>query len=174
MKQCDDVLRELMTGQLKARCEPFLRIPHAAYGNPAVADPIDLYKIQSRLQASYYRHPLHFANDFRRMITETYRYSVAPEMSERAADLQHQFELRFARIDYEPVEDTSIYDDSSAAAEEESFLHQLSSATAQIAAIQENVTRLLKDSIHIRQAKRRAAGGRGAAGSHPAATAATP
>ena len=46
MKQCDDVLRELMTGQLKARCEPFLRIPHAAYGNPAVADPIDLYKIQ--------------------------------------------------------------------------------------------------------------------------------
>ena len=46
MKQCDDVLRELMTGQLKARCEPFLRIPRAAYGNPAVADPIDLYKIQ--------------------------------------------------------------------------------------------------------------------------------
>ena len=43
MKQCDDVLRELMTGQLKARCEPFLRIPPRS---PAVADPIDLYKIQ--------------------------------------------------------------------------------------------------------------------------------
>ena len=172
MKQCDDLLRELMTSY-KSRCEHFLRIPRAAYGNPAT-DPIDLYKIQSRLQASYYRHPLHFANDFRRMITETYRYSVAPQTSERAAELQHQFELRFSRIDYEPVEDTSIYDDSSAAAEEESFLHQLSSATAQIAAIQENVTRLLKDSILIRQAKRRAAGGRGAAGSHPAATAATP
>ena len=170
MKQCDDILRELMTSQ-KSRCEPFLRIPRAAYGG--MVDPIDLYKIQSKLQAGYYRHPLHFANDFRRMITETYRYSVAPQMSERAAELQHQFELRFSHIDYEPVDDTSIYDDSSAAAEEESFLHQLSSATAQIAAIQENVTRLLKDSIHIRQAKRRAAGGKGAPppGGHPAAPA---
>ena len=91
---------------------------------------------QSRLQASYYRHPLHFANDFRRMITETYRYSLVPEMSERAADLQHQFELRFARIDYEPVEDPSIYDDSSAVAEEESFLHQLAASMSQLSAIQ--------------------------------------
>lgn len=173
MKQCDDLLRELMTSY-KSRCEHFLRIPRAAYGNHTATDPIDLYKIQSRLQASYYRHPLHFANDFRRMITETYRYSIAPQMSERAAELQHQFEYRFARIDYEPVDDTSIYDDSSAAAEEESFLHQLSSATAQIAAIQENVTRLLKDSILIRQAKRRAPGdGRGAPGGNLAA-AATP
>ena len=166
MKQCDDILRELMTS-LKSRCEPFLRIPRAAYGNQTAADPIDLYKIQSKLQAGYYRHPLHFANDFRRMITETYRYNEP--LSERAGDLQHQFELRFSRVDYEPVEDPSIYDDSSAAAEEESFLHQLSAATAQIAAIQENVTLLLKDSMAIRQAKRRAAaGGRGA----PAAAAA--
>jgi len=166
MKQCDDILRELMTS-LKSRCEPFLRIPRAAYGNQTAADPIDLYKIQSKLQAGYYRHPLHFANDFRRMITETYRYNES--LSERAGDLQHQFELRFSRVDYEPVEDPSIYDDSSAAAEEESFLHQLSAATAQIAAIQENVTLLLKDSMAIRQAKRRAAaGGRGA----PAAAAA--
>ena len=70
------------------------------------------------------------------MITETYRYSLAPGMSERAADLQHQFELRFARIDYEPVEDPSIYDDSSAVAEEESFLHQLAASMSQLSAIQ--------------------------------------
>ena len=169
MKRCDDILRELM--KLKSLCEPFLRIPRAAYGNQPAADPIDLYKIQSKLQAGYYRHPLHFANDFRRMITETYRYSATTPMGERAAELQHQFELRFSRIDYEPVDDPSIYDDTSAAAEEESFLHQLSSATAQIAAIQENVTRLLKDSMLIRQAKRRASAG-GRQGAPP--TAATP
>jgi hypothetical protein len=139
MKQCDGILRELMS--LKAQrfsVEPFLRVPATAYPGCSSVEPIDLYKIQSRLQSSYYRHPLHFANDFRRMITETYRHNDDPQMVDRAAELHHQFEVRFSKVDYEPVDDPSIYDstNSSVASEEESVILQLSSTQRQILSIQ--------------------------------------
>jgi hypothetical protein len=165
MKQCDDILRELMAQKIpRFICEPFLRVTACPGLN---ADPMDLYKIQSRLQTTYYRHPLHFANDFRRMITETYRFAQTDSTVARASELQHMFEYRFSKIEFEPVDDPSIYDsaNSTAASEEDSRLQQLSSVQSQISSIQDNVDTLLKNLVIIRKAER------GQARSHMSSTA---
>ncbi len=66
------------------------------------------------MQSGYYRHPLHFAGDIRRIVTETYRYGDPvsdPVQFSAAADLQHNFEVLFSkRVDFDPVENPASYD----------------------------------------------------------------
>lgn len=63
---------------------------------------MSLSKIQSRLRSNFYHHPMEFATDMRRIITETYRYNQAKDpLIELAGKLQSEFEMMFAKIDFQ-------------------------------------------------------------------------
>lgn len=153
MKQCDSILRQVMAE--KSQSEPFLHID--AYPGNARAS-IDLYTVQSRLQNHFYRHPLQFANDIRRIITETYRYN--PEESPlcfKAGALHHRFEVLFSRVDFEPVDNPAKYDPLNVTMnEDEAMIQHLMGAQNQIVAIRENVGLLIRDLPVITGKPRRA------------------
>lgn len=104
MKQCDSILKELLTVKLhQSYVEPFLKT--SGKYRDVVEDPMDLYKVQHRLQTEYYKHPIQFANDIRRIVSETYRYNNPTDpIFSKASDFQHNFELMFARVSYETVD----------------------------------------------------------------------
>ena len=104
LKQCDSILKELLTVKLhQGYVEPFLKASGKYRG--VLEDPMDLYKVQHRLQTDYYKHPIQFANDIRRIVSETYRYSNPTDpIIAKASDFQHNFELMFARVSYETVD----------------------------------------------------------------------
>ena len=53
------------------------------------------------LRANSYQHPLEFAADMRRIITETYRYTMPKDpLVDLAGKLQSEFEMCFAKIDF--------------------------------------------------------------------------
>ena len=63
---------------------------------------MSLSKIQNRLRTNSYRHPLEFAADMRRIITETYRYTTPKDpLVDLAGKLQSEFEMCFAKIDFQ-------------------------------------------------------------------------
>jgi hypothetical protein len=65
---------------------------------------MSLSKIQNRLKNNGYNHPMEFADDVRRIITETYRYnSTKDELVEQAGKLQSEFEMLFAKIDFQVI-----------------------------------------------------------------------
>ena len=52
-------------------------------------------------RANSYQHPLEFAADMRRIITETYRYTMPKDpLVDLAGKLQSEFEMCFAKIDF--------------------------------------------------------------------------
>ncbi len=140
MRQCDSILKELLTARLhQAYVEPFLQSPGEA---------LDLYKVQQRLQAGYYRHPLQFASDFRGIISRAYRLASSDPKDPilaHASDLQHNFEVLFCRVEYEPVANPAFYDGGGG------VLGGLLTAQTQITAIQANVADLLSDLVVLRQ-----------------------
>eukprot|EP00095_Tigriopus_kingsejongensis_P002120 maker-scaffold447_size167621-snap-gene-0.50 protein:Tk02120 transcript:maker-scaffold447_size167621-snap-gene-0.50-mRNA-1 annotation:"bromodomain testis-specific protein" len=152
MKQCDSILRQLIAD--RANSELFLHI-EAYAGNTRA--PIDLYKIQSSLQNHFYQHPLQFANDVRRIITETYRYH--PEESlivAKAGELHHRFEVLFSKVMFEPVDNPAKFDPLNVTLnEDEVMLRQLVTAQSQVVAIQENVAILIRDLAGLKTKGRR-------------------
>ena len=80
--------------------EPFIEIHRKSEAE--LYNPMSLSKIQSRLRTNSYRHPLEFAADMRRIITETYRYTQHKDpLIELAGRLQSEFEMMFAKIDFQ-------------------------------------------------------------------------
>ena len=80
--------------------EPFIDIQRK--GDGEIYDPMSLSKIQNRLRTNSYRHPLEFAADMRRIITETYRYTTPKDpLVDLAGKLQSEFEMCFAKIDFQ-------------------------------------------------------------------------
>jgi len=87
-----------MTDEEKLRkfSEPFLmvtsRFPKDTY------NPMDLRTLQKRLDGAYYDTAEEFAEDFRLMISETYRGCIEKDpLLEQASELRHEFEIAFAK-----------------------------------------------------------------------------
>ena len=80
--------------------EPFIEIHRK--GDSEIYEPMSLSKIQNRLRSNSYHHPLEFAADMRRIVTETYRYTAPKDpLIELAGKLQSEFEYSFAKIDFQ-------------------------------------------------------------------------
>ena len=80
--------------------EPFIEIHRK--GDSEIYEPMSLSKIQNRLRSNSYHHPLEFAADMRRIVTETYRYTAPKDpLIELAGKLQSEFEYMFAKIDFQ-------------------------------------------------------------------------
>ena len=79
--------------------EPFIEIVRK--GEADLYEPMSLSKIQTRLRTNFYHHPMEFAADMRRIITETYRYTQPKDpLVDLAGKLQSEFEMMFAKIDF--------------------------------------------------------------------------
>ena len=172
MRSCDNILKQLMSANSphKSYVEPFLHIT-----NNSKAHTLDLYKVQSRLQSGHYRHPLHFANDVRRIVTETYRGQAGnPRLVEMAGNMQHAFEVLFCRVDFEPVPNMAYFDEyamekataagvAGPVAEEEQTLQKLLHVQQSVNVIRANISRLVTDLPAVRareRGSRPGAGGR--------------
>lgn len=80
--------------------EPFVEIHRKVESE--LYNPMSLSKVQNRLKSNGYRHPMEFADDVRRIITETYRYTSPKDpLVEHAGRLQSEFEMMFAKIDFQ-------------------------------------------------------------------------
>merc|ERR1712178_471403 len=97
LKACESVLQTIMTSDKLRHCsEPFLKIT-TRYSSDSYS-PMDLTQIQAKLRSGQYRTAQEFATDFRRMISETYRYCIDKDpLIHQAQELQHQFEMLFAK-----------------------------------------------------------------------------
>ena len=90
--------------------EPFLKIT-TKYANDSYT-PMDLDKIQQNLQTGVYRTAQEFATDFRRMISETYRFCIDKDpLIQQAQELQHLFEIDFAKRIQFTQDDFIVEDD---------------------------------------------------------------
>ena len=158
MKQCDGILKELITVKAHQRyVEPFLKRNPKNKGG----ESMDLYRIQSRLQQGHYSHPLQFANDFRKVVTDTYRDPTIPQedpVVTKAQELQHNFETRFAKIDFEPVHDPAMLE----LGEDAAIVLQLKSSLGLVKNIMENVNILVRDLPKVMSYERRKKVGKGA------------
>ena len=93
--------------------EPFIEIHRK--GDSEIYEPMSLSKIQNRLRSNSYRHPMEFAADMRRIVTETYRYTAPKDpLIDLAGKLQSEFEMMFAKIDFQvrtPEPEATYLDD---------------------------------------------------------------
>ena len=149
LKVCDTILKELLSLKVhRAYVEPFLRVGRGKY--PAAGDRgelMDLYKVQQRLQNDCYRHPVQFANDVRRIVTECYRYCQPEDpLVSLASNLQHNFELLFARVVYETVDPRFL----SGVSEDDTFIAQCQSMQTLVGDIKTNVDGLVRDYVVTR------------------------
>jgi len=168
MRACENLLRNLMTQKMhRDYVEPFIEIQRKTDGE--IYDPMSLAKIQTRLRTNSYRHPLEFAADMRRIVTETYRYTTPKDpLVDLAGKLQSEFEMCFAKIDFQ--EDEVIPSIYAGLSEDDRFIGKLLTAQNTMVNIQTEFTRLIKDYIVIKkkdQKKREKY--RGSSGSGPAA-----
>ncbi len=152
MRQCDSILKELLTARLhQAYVEPFLQ---SSRMSEATGQPMDLYRVQQRLQAGYYRHPLQFASDFRSIISRAYRHAASMDdpVVQHASDLQHNFEILFSKVEFEPVANPAVYDRvGSREGDGGGMLRSLLAAQSQVAAVQSGVAGLLRDLVLLRR-----------------------
>ena len=60
------------------------------------------FQVQQRMRGLHYSHPMEFADDMRRIVTETYRYCHPDDpIVTAAAKLQQEFEMLFAKINFQ-------------------------------------------------------------------------
>merc|ERR1711945_88840 len=71
---CENILETLMGDKYRYCSEPFLTIT-TRYSSDSYT-PMDLSMIKTNLSRGHYRNAQEFAADFRRMISETYRYCI--------------------------------------------------------------------------------------------------
>jgi len=141
LKACDGILRSLM---LQAQhwdfVEPFMKATRPGAMSFGV--------IQERMRSCHYTTSREFANDVRRIITETYRYAENPEedfKSQKASKLQREFERQFA------VSVSSFSDEEEAqaarawAVQADPFIQKLVSAQQLVASMNGSVDRLVSD-----------------------------
>lgn len=149
MRACENLLRNLMTQKMhRDYVEPFIEIQRK--GDGEIYDPMSLSKIQTRLRTSSYHHPLEFAADMRRIITETYRYTTPKDpLVDLAGKLQSEFEMCFAKIDFQ--EDEVIPSIYAGLSEDDRFIGKLLTAQNTMVNIQTEFTRLIKDYIQIKK-----------------------
>jgi len=149
MRACENLLRNLMTQKMhRDYVEPFIDIQRK--GDGEIYDPMSLSKIQNRLRTNSYRHPLEFAADMRRIITETYRYTTPKDpLVDLAGKLQSEFEMCFAKIDFQ--EDEVIPSIYAGLSEDDRFIGKLLTAQNTMVNIQTEFTRLIKDYIQIKK-----------------------
>ncbi len=104
MRACETLLRNLMTQKMhREYVEPFIEVVRKS--DSEAYDPMSLSKIQTRLKNNAYNHPMAFADDVRRIITETYRYNSPKDpLVELAGRLQSEFEMLFAKIEFQENE----------------------------------------------------------------------
>merc|ERR1712142_243488 len=93
-KACDNILRSLMLqSQHWDFVEPFMKASKAGL--------MSLGLIHDRLRSYHYTSSKEFANDMRRIVTETYRNADDPEedfKSQKASKLQKEFERQYALV----------------------------------------------------------------------------
>jgi len=149
MRACENLLRNLMTQKMhREYVEPFIEIQRKGEGE--IYDPMSLSKIQNRLRTNSYRHPLEFAADMRRIITETYRYTTPKDpLVDLAGKLQSEFEMCFAKIDFQ--EDEVIPSIYAGLSEDDRFIGKLLAAQNTMVNIQTEFTRLIQDYIVIKK-----------------------
>ena len=96
LKVCENILETIMSDKMRYCADRFHKIR-----TQNVADtytPMDLTQIQTKLSQGVYKNPQEFATDFRRMISETYRFCIDKDpIIEQAQELHHQFEMAFAK-----------------------------------------------------------------------------
>lgn len=72
-------------------------------------EPMSLLRIQTKMRNLQYKHPLEFADDVRRIVTETYRHcSPDDPLVSAAGRLQQEFELAFAKINFQVSQECKI------------------------------------------------------------------
>lgn len=149
MRACENLLRNLMTQKMhREYVEPFIEVHRK--GDSEIYDPMSLSKIQNRLRSNSYHHPLEFAADMRRIVTETYRYTAPKDpLIELAGKLQSEFEMMFAKIDFQ--EDEIIPPIYSGLSEDDRFISKLLTAQNVMVNIQTELTSLIQDYIIIKK-----------------------
>jgi len=112
LKVCENILETIMSDKMRHCSEPFLKIT-TRYSNDSYT-PMDLYQIRENLSKGFYKTAQEFATDFRRMISETYRFCIDKDpLIQQAQELQHQFEMAFAkRIQFTQDDFTVAADDN--------------------------------------------------------------
>jgi len=96
LKICENILETMMSDKFRYCSEPFLTIT-TRYSSDSY-NPMDLGMIKTNLSRGHYRNAQEFAADFRRMISETYRYCIDKDpLIMQAQELSHQFEFLFAK-----------------------------------------------------------------------------
>ncbi len=152
MLHCDSILKELLTARLhQAYVEPFLQ---SSQRSEATGHPMNLYQVQQRLQAGYYQHPLHFATDFRSIISGAYRHATSAydPVVQHASNLQHNFEILFSKVEFEPVANLAMYDHiETDKSDNGGMLRSLLVVQSQVAAIQNSMAGLLEDLVFLRR-----------------------
>ena len=96
LKVCENILETIMSEKMRYCAGRFhkIRTQYAA----DTYRPMDLTQIQNNLSQGRYKTPTQFATDFRRMISETYRFCIDKDpIIEQAQELHHQFEMAFAK-----------------------------------------------------------------------------
>ena len=96
LKVCENILETIMSEKMRYCAGRFhkIRTQYAA----DTYRPMDLTQIQNNLSQGRYKTPTQFARDFRRMISETYRFCIDKDpIIEQAQELHHQFEMAFAK-----------------------------------------------------------------------------
>jgi len=149
MRACENLLRILMTQKMhRDYVEPFIEIHRK--GDSEIYEPMSLSKIQNRLRSNSYHHPLEFAADMRRIVTETYRYTAPKDpLIELAGKLQSEFEYMFAKIDFQ--EDEIMPPIYSGLSEDDRFISKLLTAQNVMVNIQTELTGLIQDYIIIKK-----------------------
>ena len=110
LSQCADILEVVMSDKMRHCAEPFLNIT-TRYSSEAYT-PMDLNQIKHNLDSGVYRTATEFATDFRRMISETYRFCIDKDpLIEQAQQLQHHFEIDFAKRIQFTQDDFIVEDD---------------------------------------------------------------
>ena len=96
LKVCENILETIMSDKMRYCADRFHKI-RTQYANDTYT-PMDLTQIHSNLSQGRYKTALEFATDFRRMISETYRFCIDKDpIIEQAKELHHQFEMAFAK-----------------------------------------------------------------------------
>jgi len=115
MKACQNILHRLMYDKVCHDCSAPFRIISTKYANDTYV-PTDLDSIDKRLTEEVYGNPTEFANDFRKIISETYRFCLEDDpLVDQARELQFHFENMFAKHIHqkyeEDEEDVEMEDD---------------------------------------------------------------
>jgi len=114
LRVCENIIDTLMTDQtlLSSCSSPFLSIrPRTAQDT---YNPTDLTTIRTSLAKGRYHTANQVAKDFRRMISETYRFCIDKDpILDQTRELHHQFEMAFSKRVDMSVEDEDLpaYDD---------------------------------------------------------------